>query len=490
MVGLSITGQGLTEQARNLVVSGRWRDAFLLLTEGIEGLSSEEVLAVLKGEMRLSGKDRMVLEAEDSDAREAYAEEVTSVYVAGRMVHDGKRYKAYAKVSTLPELTEAEKARDRVTGAARFPRIRNTKETDCREDLLHLCHNREEDLILPVNGRQGRGGCVYLLLENDGDSVDLPLWLAGAIPSDAQSVYDLSEGCFQEYGSEPVLSPFQAPSKRETFFQEPCAAAPGSGVEPQSDEDWHVSLRKLNALAAAKEQGYESVEAYSSVLRAEVRHSIRSSGDVWDNFAFRDTSGATHQIRYPRNLALKYALMRTAASSLAPAWAAVCAEGLKMVNDNPVHTDLWLAMGYNLDGTEYDHENRANRVISALSAHLQKEALRYELHVLTSAGKDFVEGTFVRHDDPNVLSTLKGGPVLLWVPYAGEEFAVLAAKSAAVICEAGGRLAHLVLVGREQGIPVVRVAPDSLPNLSGTPAVLNLNEGRLEFSTRAVGPDW
>ena len=480
MSSFSISGEYLTDAAREMVVSGNWRGAHRLLTEDLEGLPYPAVLDILKGQKRLVGRDEITVEDEDPDTRDAYVADVRSVYTDGRLVHAGKRYKIYGKVSRLPAVDSSEWQTGLWklnTGRERFPRVRNEKETDLREFVRPYCDNPNDDLILPVRGNTDRPECVYALFERDYDEVDLPSWMPDAIPSSAQAAFDSLEGCVTDYGPEPddkVAA--DAPRMATPAAREPQAA----DLVALDNTEWYRSYRGAIAKHQAHAAGYTTIAEYSQALRERVLTAIAERGDTWLDFAYT-YADVPYVLRYPRSLAARYALMKTPGRELAPAWEPVSAPDLKMDNDNPTHTDLWLALGFDLDGGEYDHASRECSAVADLVAHLQKTLLAYELHVLTAAGKSAVSGIVARYDDPELDSKMRNGNVLVWVPHAGTEYAVLAAKSAAVLCDVGGRLAHLVIVGREQGIPVVRIPAGAPAVPFNVPVRLDLTTGTLSI---------
>lgn len=491
MACMTISGEGLTDSVRNLVESGMWREALTLLTEDIEGLGYSAALDILKGQQKLVGTTALVLEEELPEVREVYQETLHSVYVEGRLLLDGARYKVYGRVRALPELgsVERELAEYRLrAGQARYPRIQSEQATDLREYVRDLCQDIKHDQVVTVADAHGQA--VFLLLERDFDELDLPIWMANAVPRDAQVMYDALSVLPQEFEAPRRATretddrtPVQPPEpKQGSESAPPSTPVKTASAAEEPAHDWHDAFRQSLAQDVALSHGFEGVEAFSSHLRDKVFEAAKLRGEVWDTFAYEDSQGLRRTLRYPVGLATAYALSRTPAARWAPAWAPVSPPDLKMSNDNPLHTDLWLALGHDLDGREYSTSSGANEGFSALVWHLQAEKLNYALHVLTAAGRERVSGMVVRHDDPRVLEKLERGNVILWVPHAGEEFAVLARKAAAVLCDKGGRLAHLVIVGREQGLPVVRIPDQARAPLTDTPAILDLTQGVLRYS--------
>lgn len=491
MAIFKITGEQVTEAARDLVVSGDWRRALALLTEDIEGLAYLDALAILKGDKRMAGSgDEMALSLEDQNVRQTYCEEVKSVYLDGRLSHNQGLYKVYGKVTRLPssETWEWQDAKKRISlGMERFPLVKDKKETDLREFVRGYCRDMYSDLILQVRDKLGRPECVYVLLTPCFDNTDRPSWMTHAITSDPQEAFDSMGGCIMEYGPIPLVesaAPVAAAAIEKAMGRSQDSVKPThvEAHETLQKLDIFTSMRRDSALAIARDHGFDSTQAFSASLRTSVMQAISTRGDTWESLVVPRANGLTRTIRFPKGLATTYALSRTTAAHLAPKWEPVSGHDLKMANDSRAHTDLWLALGNDLDGDEYEHATDANMDLGCLVTHIQKEKLSYELHVLTAAGKEVVQGVVVNHDDPDVINKVAKGNAILLIPHAGEEYAVLAAKSVAVLCRAGGKLAHLVIVGRETGIPVVRIPEGSKPILTGVLAWLYLTQGRIEFS--------
>ena len=57
-VGFNIDGEWLANFARTRVDEGRWDAALNLLTDSLEGLSTDQAIAILKGKATLTGNSR------------------------------------------------------------------------------------------------------------------------------------------------------------------------------------------------------------------------------------------------------------------------------------------------------------------------------------------------------------------------------------------------------------------------------------------------
>lgn len=65
------------------------------------------------------------------------------------------------------------------------------------------------------------------------------------------------------------------------------------------------------------------------------------------------------------------------------------------------------------------------------------------------------------------------------MPHAGPEFELQAMKTGLVISELGGKLAHLVVVGREFGLPLIRVDNALTKFTEGMRLQINFNDNTI-----------
>lgn len=205
-------------------------------------------------------------------------------------------------------------------------------------------------------------------------------------------------------------------------------------------------------------------------LKARV---LEQAGDDFIEFEVDD--GRT--IRAPRLPFLHWAL-GIHGRHLLPAWETVAPSGLKWMNDDAYHSDWMLGAGLDIWSwhgnrrREVEEDRALIRAASDRQWDLQSEMLGFECVVLSGAGR--AEG-FVIHPKPNEGLNLKLGPNVIVshhrdvrvivIPHAGPEYVQAAEEirllGGAVITEQGGKMAHLVNIGREQNMKIVR-APDAL----------------------------
>lgn len=94
-IGFKISGQHITDVARDLVCDGDWESAFRMLTEDVVGLGLENVYAILRGQKKLVGYNDV--ELVDDEPTSQYLEQLNFLY--GSIVRRGSEYwKPYAVV--------------------------------------------------------------------------------------------------------------------------------------------------------------------------------------------------------------------------------------------------------------------------------------------------------------------------------------------------------------------------------------------------------
>lgn len=472
-VRFTVSGESLTRLARDSVMDGHWRNGLKLLVEDLEGMSYDNALAVLKGEKKIVGQNEsLALEAEDPDIAEALADDYRVALLGDALCLKNRLYRPYAHVSSFGaiDLDDAlEEYRRGKCGGRRFdslPLDKGDQEELALHRALFYADNRKADLAFVVKGPTGQE--VYALFAADNEMLDLPIWMAP--PDNPQTAFDLSSwarvderGYVQRY-SEAARVSYETGTTASSSTPETAAAEAARRAERQARED--AQLQEVEAeIAIARDR----VIAFANADEAY----------GWHDFTFHHgDSGRYVSLRAPKRALIAFALSRTAARHLMPDYTAFSQMGWKMMMDNPLHTDVWLGCGLPLDASAYDRDSLEYQAFMDMTFAIQEELLGFEFHVLASGGQSFVAGRIVTPTSPDITKD-----TLLLVPHAGVEFDLAARKAGAVICEQGGKLAHLVTVCREGEKPIVRI-PGALNLLrEGMRVSLNLKEGKLHISS-------
>lgn len=232
---------------------------------------------------------------------------------------------------------------------------------------------------------------------------------------------------------------------------EACRTLEERGRRDSVDRQLH-DLRKRVATAARKglvELSYAATDYFNAEEDArdaaelvDIGERVRAAAGI-DTFPMTLRDGSIVQV--PRAPFEQWALKRTALRHLAAPWTPVAYPGLKMQNDCKYHTDWVLGAGLSLKDAYGSHETSPYLDASYRAAgELQDRLGNFSATVIVDAG---------------ARSGIVGKTVAV-VPNLSVEHAA-ALKCTAIITETGGMLAHLAIVGREQGITIMRV-PDAM----------------------------
>jgi phosphohistidine swiveling domain-containing protein len=202
------------------------------------------------------------------------------------------------------------------------------------------------------------------------------------------------------------------------------------------------------------------------MLKARI---IAQAGDDWIEFPLDDG----RVIRAPRTPFLHWAL-GIHGRHLLPDWEPVAPFGLKMQHDDPYHSDWMIGAGIDLwswHGNRNQGIPEDDTLINGATNQrfdLQITMLDFKAAVLSGTGR--AQG-YVMHPKPNEGLGIDTTPGrwnsrdrdlrIVVIPHAGPEYVQAAieahSRGGAVITERGGAMAHLVNVGREQNVKIVRV---------------------------------
>ncbi len=175
-------------------------------------------------------------------------------------------------------------------------------------------------------------------------------------------------------------------------------------------------------------------------------------------------------IEVPRAPFEQWALGNTALASLAAPWTPVSPEGLKMGQaDDPYHSD-WVVgaglkprgPGWGMQSGEAYSENVSGPSYDA-KFELQRRKGSFQVSVVNDAGDVF--GTV--------------GKEIVVIPDLSPERLPEIAGARGIITERGGALAHLAVVGRENGITIMRDPDATKKYVEGTGVTLMPSEGKI-----------
>jgi len=435
MAHLSICGEFITDYVRGLVLEGNPEKAWTILEECLlseEGEVPHSVLvSILNGSSKLEGVNDISL-VEEQD--EEYRSELLQTY-AGRIQLDGMWYRP---ILIIPSYSASA-----FSTVSRFPSLIRAVQSD-----RHIFTNEVgevepwvvewEGLVAQWHVSRLRG---HVRVEEALGFFVLwdvcpgrPFWLKGAPKTfEAALVEFLGNEKTVPVADENDLLSFYEDLNRSNFY-----------AEEQFDQwdlltltqklvefdQWDLLTLTQKLVGRRKSQKkYEEL----CLLQEEIK---RRSGS--DTLELRVYSEVYH---LPRAPFINWALSRTKFGHLAPKWEVVCPIGMKMDNDNRYHTDWMVGAGIPLHKS-YDRELLL--AAADLSAQIQEELCGTSAHILTGAD-GYHQGAV--------------GKSIMVLPHLGVEYAEVAMNPEVrvIIAEEGGALSHLVSVGRESGLCILRI---------------------------------
>lgn len=439
-----VTGEAMTEMARDLMLSEEPGKAYRLLSDCLIGPhAAEAALKVLQGTHDLDGDSSMgleLVEAADTSELAAFKKSMQFIY-AGRYRSRRGWLRPAAKVMQFgPE--DARWATNRVPrgtrGSAAMKRW-------SKERAAYYCSSDEIVELLKIEDQR-----AYVIWE---PCSELPHWMTP--PATLQDALDQA----LEAGRRLPERPSEA--ERELEQMEAREAAKEVAREK----------RELRRREKRKEKLEQERQAELERIGEEVR---RQAGD--DTFILELKDG--RQLTVPRLPFVRWAL-RTAIGTTPPDWDNVAPSGLKMGGDNPDHTDWVLGAGLELGEAYADNVNEAawDKAFEIQEeyreAKLPYPGIRAAMEMLSNTIHK--AATIV---DAGERTGTVGVDVAVFPDSEAERVEQLDGN-VAVIVEKGGKLAHFAIVTKGRGITVMRHPQATELFADGVRVNLNPKTGRI-----------
>jgi len=414
-----IDGRHYSNLARQLVVDGEWRKGLKMLIDQFEGMTHEYAFLILKGTHILDGVGDNIRLIEENDAD--YKSSVDDIYCHDLFYHGNELYR-------FEEIIEhREMQSDLYSRGVNF-------DIPAWDNYVKTYMNPEDFEFFDVSVNDNK---FRALLASKANINALPIWFDKKDFAQNAKAFADKNMPFKSTIDDILNKKFEDSQKRH-------------GVSDV--DDFYTQSRKQRAISTAQSFGFDNIKDFSADIREKVMETIFERGVEWRTIQV-EFEGVVEEVKYPYELALNYALNRTYLSNFAPSWKPVSPESVKIDDDLQVHSDLWVALGNDFDGCEYVQSSKANTILKKLVSELQKESFPAgEFVTLNSAGLVNFTGRVVKHYSKDINKN-----DILVIPHAGPEFEIQARQAGLVICEVGGKLAHLVIVGREFGLPMVRI---------------------------------
>jgi phosphohistidine swiveling domain-containing protein len=464
VLNFQVSGELLTDHAREFVQIGKWRKGHSFLKRSLIGITDQQALEILQGLKKLTGINSVAFEDDDAQAL------VTSwldLQYGNCFTYRERHYRPYGFVTAFDR--EDQRLAQQIVDGFDPEMARNSLWNGAAKDLGReirpssydrwagfkyrpalYARNRSSDICF-VQELEGHGEQPILCERVD---LDLPLWYevsknASRAVSNALKTRRLAD-LYRD------MHEFDA-DVPENFV----SAAPPVQIEPPPSPEQEA-------------QEKERVMGHIEVLHLQI--TAETNADT--EFGWREASrydkeaGRNVTIRVPQRALICAALHRANAFHLMPEYFPRCPQGLKMYGDDRFHSDAWIGAGFSPD-TAYDQDMPEQRLFMSEMWGIQREKLKFPFDILARGKENYVTGEVIH--DPQLADTDK----ILVVHSASPEYAYAAVRCKAVIVETGSKLAHLVIVSREEGIPVLRTDSAVETFKAGTTLAIDLVNGTL-----------
>ncbi len=472
----SIDGAFMTDHARNLVLEGRWDHAMRTLVDGLEGMSTDIAISILKGDAKLVGVND--LDLEDDDATK-YKADLDYQFAGVFADTNGRFLRPYAVVTSWgrDDLLTGD-ARTDITNNARGSQMavvtslgRNTY-----RQPLHYADNPATDIALEADidtgqvsesrgGPLGKGEMVLCRVVTNFPHLIYSHHGTRAIKEAIAALY--ARGIqLKEVGAGD--EPEEAPA---TSSLEEIRSVARAAARQINNESFEERVARQNRELAERFQRDETIKEYRKLIIEQ------AGGDTFPlTYAVK---GVEKTVQVPTAPFENWSLWRTSGASLAKPWKTISPSGLKMQGDDPYHTDWMLGAGLNLHDMEEDGST-LHEVAFAENFRMQEDLLDFAATVLCGDQEAYGEVVHPRPGesvDPDKIAV---------IPVAGPRYLQAAMTARAVITEQGGAMAHLVSIGREKGVTIMRVENARKLYPVGSKVTLNPRSGSARLAATPV----
>lgn len=515
-VCFTIDGDWLADFARTRFEEGAWERALALLTESLDGLTTDQAVSIIKGEATFTGDSNTGLEliklGEDSPIRQRMVARTEWMY--GNVFRHGDHYwKPYARVvgpwnqeDYNWALHNEHKLSCRIFGhSPANDGTRSGKKYHIGRSLFYA-NNASDDMLVFVTA----GAHAHEILCERTEMP--PFWLKMSVnePADflERLILDGRLGRVEERGAyeetHAVIHDYHIPeeemcdapditdvpepqpepnaSSLVSEFLDALNGAESPSAVRQIERDFE---RRIDAIRNIPHPVWGDIEgARKRAHQAEVnmyRKRICEQAEQHGGYMRLEltkpdgTPYSPNFIDVPKNPFIKWCLRHFNYENYGktePVWENVAPHGFKMMNDDPNHTDFVIGAG--VDPREaYDHADRDEADCSlgaalmdaayTIRGDIVKEWTQVEFSFLAKSSDKYITGKVVRAQRGK---PVPAGCIALCEDASVDYHMVLETindgrERGAIICQTGGKLAHMATVGREYDVMVLLV-PDAL----------------------------
>lgn len=478
-LNFSIDGKWLADFSRTRVEEGDYQHALRVL-DCLEGMGMDDKIAILKGEKDLEGVNSLNL-IEGSDELKAQVEQFYQYKYGSLLRFENRYYEPYMVVNSwcledLPQNnTHFSSLAHKLTNSFEphlFDEMNNMFGGNRLGDYphsrsLHYADEPQEDLAYTfvlsdykdLKPRINDGVIVFKEINEQ-----IPFWVDSYIKKHPQ------EAIYSAIKNNRYLSVSGAEQTYETK---------GTG-SPMKIDNPYVSGESYMRL----ETDEDETRAMNDLQKRIIKYADNDKLYGWKYF--QDEEG--NSLKIPGRAFMHFALNRCSMVSLGkgfndreitlPEYAPIAKSGLKMGGDDPYHTDCWLGAGLELR-CAYDHDSWQYKLFMDSVWKMQYAEYDIEFNIITKGKNTKVEGFTVNTE--NYTSVSKGQRILV-IPNLSVDFEQAFFDCDHIICETGGKLAHLATLAREFDKSIIRIENATLQFIRKKPITIDFINGKLEYN--------
>jgi phosphohistidine swiveling domain-containing protein len=498
-VHFTVEGQFIAEMARTRMQEGSYQSGLRIL-ECLEGMSLEQQISILRGKATLTGENSQVYLVEEEPEVTKAMEDWHQEEFGPIFEFKDKLFKPYAYVQSWSR-DDLPKSSSRFSSLANsFTREFESELFDKMDDSgwgelladnphsrsLFYAENSSQDLALTVDANKVKNlpfsGKAVVLFKQVTEQ--LPFWAQEyysktpfeAVSKLAKVSYSLRKEGAEYYNDSDIVKDFSPNPEAEDLSKQ-------SKEDMINTPEYKEARRKFidQYTDKAEEKRWREHDEYVEEVRQKIiAYADNDKEYGWKHLEDRDGN----VLKVPGRAFLHFAIKRGDYmnrtgdhNATLPDYEPIAPRELKMMNDDPLHTDCWLGAGLPLN-TAYEHETWQHKLFFEKMFDIQTTYFDDDFNILNRADKKEIKGTIV---NPYNYESVPKGERILVIPHLGVEFEVVALQCDAIICETGGKLAHLATVGREMGIPIIRIENAVVAFALPRKIEIDLLEGKIKF---------
>ena len=203
---------------------------------------------------------------------------------------------------------------------------------------------------------------------------------------------------------------------------------------------------------------------------------------------FENENGLT--LKVPGRAFMHYALGRCSKTSDSigfdseevnlPKYSPFSKSGLKMTGDDVFHTDSWLGAGLNIKQA-YDYDDEYYKLFMDAVWEMQYSLEKREFFIINRGNKNIIEGIAV---NVNNYESVDKGKRILVIPNLSVDFEQAFFQCDHIICENGGKLAHLATLAREFDKSIIRVENATLQYIRKLPLTIDFENNIIKYEMK------